>query len=88
MRQPAQGAPQLDAIHPLDFWPVSARQTCTLAQARLFSLFPTIIPKAGLWRVEDEMKAAIALILIYVGTFLVAIQGGSSTAVQAASIRG
>lgn len=31
------------------------------------------------------MKAAIALILIYVGTFLVAIQGGSSTAVQAAS---
>lgn len=30
------------------------------------------------------MKAAIALILIYVGTFLVAIQGGSSTAVQAA----
>ena len=31
------------------------------------------------------MKAAIALILIYVGTFLVAIQGGPSTAVQAAS---
>src|SRR5208337_5163868 len=31
------------------------------------------------------MKAAIALILIYIGTFLVAIQGGSSTAVQAAS---
>jgi hypothetical protein len=31
------------------------------------------------------MKAAIALILIYVGTFLVAIQGSSSTAVQAAS---
>ncbi len=31
------------------------------------------------------MKAAIALILIYVGTFLVAIQGGSPTAVQAAS---
>ena len=31
------------------------------------------------------MKAAIALILLYVGTFLVAIQGGSSTAVQAAS---
>ncbi len=31
------------------------------------------------------MKAAIALILIYVGTFLVAIHGGSSTAVQAAS---
>ena len=30
------------------------------------------------------MKAAIALILIYVGAFLVAIQGGSSTAVQAA----
>jgi hypothetical protein len=35
--------------------------------------------------VEDEMKAAIALILIYVGTFLVAIQSGSSTAVQAAT---
>ena len=31
------------------------------------------------------MKAAIALILIYVGTFLVAIQSGSSTAVQAAA---
>jgi hypothetical protein len=31
------------------------------------------------------MKAAIALILIYVGTFLVAIQGSSPTAVQAAS---
>jgi hypothetical protein len=31
------------------------------------------------------MKAALALILIYVGTFLVAIQSGSSTAVQAAS---
>ena len=30
------------------------------------------------------MKAAIALVLIYVGTFLVAIQGGSSPAVQAA----
>jgi len=30
------------------------------------------------------MKAAIALILIYIGTFLVAIQGSSSTAVQAA----
>jgi hypothetical protein len=31
------------------------------------------------------MKAAIALVLIYVGTFLVAIQGGSSPAVKAAS---
>jgi len=31
------------------------------------------------------MKAAIALILIYIGTFLIAIQGGSSSAVQAAS---
>src|SRR5208337_3255360 len=31
------------------------------------------------------MKAAIALMLIYVGTFLVAVQGGPSTAVQAAS---
>jgi len=31
------------------------------------------------------MKAAIALILIYVGAFFVAIQGGSSTAVRASS---
>jgi uncharacterized protein len=31
------------------------------------------------------MKAALALLLIYVGTFLVAIQGGSSSAVQAAA---
>src|SRR5271168_5397104 len=30
------------------------------------------------------MKAALALIVIYIGTFLVAIQGGSSSAVQAA----
>src|SRR5208282_4133572 len=81
----SERSPKLGAIHPLHLRPVSARQTCTLAQARPFSRFPTISPKAGPWNVEDEMKAAIALILIYVGTFLVAIQGGSSTAVQAAS---
>ena len=32
---------------------------------------------------EGEMKAVLALILIYVGTFLVAIQGASNTSVEA-----
>jgi hypothetical protein len=37
------------------------------------------------WRdVEAVMKAVLALILIYIGTFLVAIQGGSLVEVQAA----
>jgi len=34
--------------------------------------------------VEEVMKAVLALILIYIGTFLVAIQGGSFAEVQAA----
>jgi hypothetical protein len=34
--------------------------------------------------VEEVMKAVLALILIYIGTFLVAIQGGSLAEVQAA----
>jgi uncharacterized protein len=34
--------------------------------------------------VEEVMKAALALLLLYVGTFLVAIQGSSPAAVQAA----
>jgi uncharacterized protein len=33
--------------------------------------------------VEEEMKAALALILIYIGTFLVAIQSSSSSSVEA-----
>jgi uncharacterized protein len=35
--------------------------------------------------VEEEMKAALALILIYIGTFLVAIQSGSTGSVEASS---
>jgi hypothetical protein len=34
---------------------------------------------------EEEMKAALALILIYIGTFLVAIQSSSSGSVEASS---
>jgi hypothetical protein len=34
--------------------------------------------------VEEVMKAVLALILIYIGTFLVAIQGGSFAEIQAA----
>src|SRR5581483_3179823 len=46
--------------------------------------------KLALWRSkpvsppEEVMKAALALILIYVGTFLVAIQGASNNSAQAA----
>src|SRR5574340_827338 len=34
--------------------------------------------------VEDPMKAALALVVIYLGMFFVAIQGGPSASVQAA----
>jgi hypothetical protein len=83
MRGPARSSAP-GAVCPLNFRPVSAKQTCTLAQARPFSFLHTINPEEEPESVEDFMKAAIALILIYVGAFLVAIQGGSSTAVQAA----
>jgi hypothetical protein len=35
--------------------------------------------------VEEEMKAALALILIYIGTFLVAIQSSSTSSVEASA---
>jgi hypothetical protein len=38
--------------------------------------------------VEEVMKAVLALIVIYVGTFLVAIQGASNTSVEAAGQNG
>jgi uncharacterized protein len=67
---------------------LSGKHACTAQRKADFALFPTILDVAQVIGTcghgGSAMKAVLALIIIYVGTFFLAIQGASQNPVSAA----